>query len=183
MVAALMVERGIHHVVVADRNGIVGVVSSLDLVRTFLPDDRRCSGLTHHANARIPTRVGVLLNALYVGALAASPLLAPGAHLSGGIGEEDQERMRLSQNLYNLRLTFAEAGTGAYLTGVDVLIEPLGPGRPFGPYKDCGPLLHVVLGPGPYRVRATYRGIDRTVDVRIAKGTSASTLYWPILPD
>ncbi|SEA55046.1 cyclic nucleotide-binding/CBS domain-containing protein [Variovorax sp. YR216] len=41
MVAALMVERGIHHVVVTDRNGIAGVVSSLDFVRTFLPDERR----------------------------------------------------------------------------------------------------------------------------------------------
>ena len=41
MVAALMVERGIHHVVVTDRNGIAGVVSSLDFVRTFVPDDRR----------------------------------------------------------------------------------------------------------------------------------------------
>lgn len=127
--------------------------------------------------------LAVLLSALSAGAPAASPLLAPGAHRSGGIGEEDQERMRLSQNLYNLRLTFAEAGTGAYLTGVDVLIEPLGPGRAFGPYKDCGPLLHVALAPGAYRVRATYRGIARTIEVRIAKGTSASTLYWPILPD
>lgn len=41
MVAALMVERGIHHVVVTDRNGIAGVVSSLDFVRTFVADDRR----------------------------------------------------------------------------------------------------------------------------------------------
>ena len=37
MVAALMVERGIHHVVVTDRSGIAGVVSSLDFVRTFMP--------------------------------------------------------------------------------------------------------------------------------------------------
>ena len=37
LVAALMVERGIHHVVVTDRHGIAGVVSSLDFVRTFLP--------------------------------------------------------------------------------------------------------------------------------------------------
>jgi len=41
VVAALMVERGIHHVVVTDRHGIAGVVSSLDFVRTFIPDDRR----------------------------------------------------------------------------------------------------------------------------------------------
>ncbi|SEA55016.1 hypothetical protein [Variovorax sp. YR216] len=128
----------------------------------------------------------VLLNALCAVALAlpaASPVLAPGAHVSGGIGEEDQQRMQLSRTLYNLRLTFAETGTGAYLTGVDVLIEPLGPGRMLGPFKDSGPLLYVVLAPGAYRVRATYRGIVRTINVRIAKGTSAATLYWPILPD
>lgn len=41
MVAALMVERGIHHVAVSDRNGIVGVVSSLDFVRTFVPEGLR----------------------------------------------------------------------------------------------------------------------------------------------
>lgn len=41
MVAALMVERGIHHVIVTDRNGIAGVVSSLDFVRTFLPAPER----------------------------------------------------------------------------------------------------------------------------------------------
>lgn len=35
VVAALMVERGIHHVVVTQGGGIVGVVSSLDFVRTF----------------------------------------------------------------------------------------------------------------------------------------------------
>jgi len=34
-VAALMVERGIHHVIVIDGNGIAGVVSSLDFVRAF----------------------------------------------------------------------------------------------------------------------------------------------------
>lgn len=34
-VAALMVERGIHHVVVTDGTGIAGVVSSLDFVRRF----------------------------------------------------------------------------------------------------------------------------------------------------
>lgn len=41
MVAGLMIERGIHHVIVTDRNGIAGVVSSLDFVRTFLPATER----------------------------------------------------------------------------------------------------------------------------------------------
>ncbi len=35
-VARLMVERKIHHVVVTKDDGIVGVVSSLDFVRTFV---------------------------------------------------------------------------------------------------------------------------------------------------
>jgi len=40
-VAELMVERNVHHVVVVDRNGIAGVVSSLDFVRTFVPEYNR----------------------------------------------------------------------------------------------------------------------------------------------
>ena len=35
-VARLMVEHQIHHVIVSDRSGIVGVVSSMDFVRTFV---------------------------------------------------------------------------------------------------------------------------------------------------
>ena len=37
-VARLMIESKIHHVVVIDSDGIAGVVSSLDFVRTFLRD-------------------------------------------------------------------------------------------------------------------------------------------------
>ena len=37
-VARLMIDSKIHHVVVADSEGIAGVVSSLDFVRTFLRD-------------------------------------------------------------------------------------------------------------------------------------------------
>lgn len=35
-VAKIMVTRGIHHVVVADSKGIVGIVSALDFVRQFI---------------------------------------------------------------------------------------------------------------------------------------------------
>lgn len=37
-VARLMIERKVHHVVVTDNEGIAGVVSSFDFVRTFLRD-------------------------------------------------------------------------------------------------------------------------------------------------
>lgn len=44
LVASLMVEQGVHHVVVTDRKGLAGVVSSLDFVRTFVPQNRRADG-------------------------------------------------------------------------------------------------------------------------------------------
>lgn len=37
-VARIMVTRGIHHVVVADEKGIVGIVSALDFVKQFIED-------------------------------------------------------------------------------------------------------------------------------------------------
>ena len=37
-VARLMIEGKIHHVVVTDSDGIVGMVSSMDFVKTFLRD-------------------------------------------------------------------------------------------------------------------------------------------------
>ncbi|WLI90729.1 CBS domain-containing protein [Massilia sp. R2A-15] len=37
-VARIMVTRGIHHVVVADGKGIVGIVSALDFVKQFVED-------------------------------------------------------------------------------------------------------------------------------------------------
>jgi CBS domain-containing protein len=38
-VARHMMERGIHHVVVVEDDSLVGVVSSLDFVRTFVDSD------------------------------------------------------------------------------------------------------------------------------------------------
>lgn len=113
-------------------------------------------------------------------ALAApSSVLAPGAHASGGIGYEGQQEMQAKQGLYNLRLTFAEAQTGANVAGVTVTIEPTGQNAPFGPFADCGPLFYVALSPGVYRVVASYAGLTRTKTVRVGKGTTQVTLYWP----
>lgn len=108
---------------------------------------------------------------------------APGAHASGGIGQEDQERMRLTQALYNLRIAFAEAGTGAYLADVEVTITPIGPGPSYGPFREVGPLLYVVVAPGTYRIHATCGGLTRTADVKVGRGATALTLYWPQTSD
>jgi hypothetical protein len=107
------------------------------------------------------------------------PVLAPGSHSSGGISYEGQQEMQSKQGLYNLRLTFAEAQTGAYLAGVTVTLEPEGRSAPWGPFADCGPLFYVALSPGVYRVVATYAGLTRTKTLRVGKGATQATLYWP----
>ena len=113
-------------------------------------------------------------------ALAAPlPVLAPGAHASGGVSFEGQQEMRANQDLYNLRLTFAEAQTGAYLAGVTVTIEPADKSAPWGPFADCGPLFHVALTPGVYRVVASYAGLTRSKAIRVGKAATQATLYWP----
>lgn len=107
------------------------------------------------------------------------PVLAPGAHASGGVSYEGQQEMQANQDLYNLRLTFAEAQTGAFLAGVTVTIEPANKSAPLGPFTDCGPLFHVVLSPGVYRVIASYAGLTRSKTIRVGKAATQATLYWP----
>jgi hypothetical protein len=111
------------------------------------------------------------------------PVLAPGAYLSGGVGEGGQQDMQATRDLYNLRLTFAEAGTGAYIAGVSVVIEPVGHGPLYGPFTDCGPLFHMVLGPGAWRVSVTHEGRTQTRIFRLGKGgATQATFYWPAPP-
>ncbi len=111
-------------------------------------------------------------------ALAASALPVPGASLSGGIGSEEQRTMRAARDLYNLRLTFAVAGSGAFLAGIPVKIERLDRIRAFSPYRDSGPLLYVRLEPGTYRVSATYGGETQAKTVRIGNGATELVFYW-----
>lgn len=111
-------------------------------------------------------------------AFAAPVVLAPGASTNGGIGNEEQQAMQVTRDLYNLRLTFAEARSGAYLTGVSVTIEGTGRAASFGPYRDTGPLFYVHLDPGAYRVSATYAGSTQTRTVRIERGAVEAVFYW-----
>jgi hypothetical protein len=87
--------------------------------------------------------------------------------------------MHLTRDLYNLRLTFAEAGRGAYVADVTLMIEPVGPGARYGPFMDCGPLFHVVVKPGTYRVSATHAGLTVVKTLQVGKGATLGTLYWP----
>jgi len=135
-------------------------------------------------NTRTSARLGaamlVALQGVSGPAIAVSPVLVPGAHASGGISYEGQQEMQATQDLYNLRLTFAEAQTGAYVAGVTVSVEAADRSASYGPFADCGPLFYVALSPGVYRVSASYAGLMRTKTIRVGRAVTQATLYWPV---
>ncbi len=112
-------------------------------------------------------------------AQTAPALPSAGAHLSGGIGEEERLQMRDARDRYNLRLVFAQARSGAYLAGVDVAIDRPGAQVALGPYDAVGPWFFVRLDPGTYRIRATYDGVTQTRTVRVGRAASERVFYWP----
>ena len=101
-----------------------------------------------------------------------------GFHISGGIGEEGRAAMRAERKAYNLHLAFAQAGSGEYLSGVTVNIQPAGRKEALGPFEDTGPLLYVKLKPGHYRIQATYQGVTQTQSVDVGAAAVDRVLYW-----
>ena len=79
-------------------------------------------------NTRKPTSrllaMLLVLQGIAGSAIAATPVLAPGAYSSGGISDESRQEMLATRELYNLQATFAEARTGAYVAGVTIWSNP-----------------------------------------------------------
>jgi len=76
------------------------------------------------------------------------------AVLHGGVGLDDRNAMQQASSRYNLRLTFATKGSGAYLSGTRVLIgERQGTSRV--DTIASGPWLFARLPAGDYVVTAT----------------------------
>jgi hypothetical protein len=118
--------------------------------------------------------------ASYAGALLAAASLALGAAqavaapvqeargevraLHGGVGEEDRSAMERSAGEYNLRLTFARQGSGAYLSQVRVVIRNA-QGAVMLDTISSGPWLFARLPQGQYIAEATEA--DRTLTQKI----------------
>ena len=131
---------------------------------------------------------GIACRALIACALATgSAALAQGAgleprvqnnvqYVTGGVGTEQQEALNaLHQQGYNLRLVFAERGTGAYLANVHVVLADAG-GRTVLDTVADGPALYAKLPSGRYQVLAEHKGIRQTRNV--TAGGGEVTLYW-----
>ena len=101
-----------------------------------------------------------------------------GIFISGGIGLDERQEMYANRDRYNLRLSLAKP-TGAYITGVDVSIEPLSANGTAMHCPDAGPLLFLSLIPGKYRISAAFEDKTQVLTVKVSPGASERVLYWP----
>jgi hypothetical protein len=101
-----------------------------------------------------------------------------GKFITGGIGLDEREEMYANRNQYNLRLSFAKA-TGAYISSVDLSIEPVSGNGAAMQFHDAGPLLFVRLIPGKYRVSATFEDKRQVLTVSLGSTGLERVLYWP----
>ncbi len=130
---------------------------------------------------RTALRIALMILALPVPAVAvASGDPQPGAFQTGGAGSEEREALAMVAADYNVRLTFAEAKSGAYIADVGVEIDALDGGELHRSYAGCGPLFYVRLDPGRYRLRLLRQGqADQAVELTVkATATVQRVFYW-----
>lgn len=112
---------------------------------------------------------------------AAPPPLAHGEFISGGAGSEERETLFAQASLYNLQLTFAETGTGAYVADVQVKLDAETDEGLHRVYRASGPLFYVNLAAGRYRLALSRSGQNEQImTVTVAgQATQARVIYWP----
>jgi len=98
------------------------------------------------------------------------------AYVSGGVGEEERAALLAVRDEYNVRLTLAEKGSGAFLFGALVTVTDAA-GRQLAQAAARGPWLFAQLPPGQYTIAAEYEGTTSTQTVRVAQG-AARDLYF-----
>ena len=101
-----------------------------------------------------------------------------GIFISGGIGLDERQEMYANRDRYNLCLSLAKA-TGAYISGVDVSIEPLSAKGTAMHCPDAGPLLFLSLITGKYRISATFEDKTQVLTVNVSPIASERVLHWP----
>lgn len=101
---------------------------------------------------------------------------------SGGIGEEEQEKLRTEAPDFNLHMTFAEKISGAYLTDIAVTIRNNAGATVLATTSE-GPWFFARLPEGRYRITvglAAAAGEEQTRVLQISRGKTAKLhFYWP----
>ncbi|HEU4844531.1 MAG TPA: hypothetical protein VFT05_09730, partial [Burkholderiaceae bacterium] len=125
----------------------------------------------------VPSCMALLLAACLVtpGAVAAAENVP---FLNGGVGSDQQQEMLAVRKDYNLLLTFATRGSGAFVADVHLTVTDHA-GKPVLQVNGAGPLLYARLAPGSYKVEATARGLTQAQAATIPKqGPRELYFYW-----
>ena len=103
------------------------------------------------------------------------------AYFSGGVGDEEEQRLLARQGEFNLKLLFT-LNEGNYLAGVDVGIAD-GSGRKVIQAVAEGPYFMANLPAGQYTVTATRDGKTVTRKVQVGtRGLRTEHMRWPSNP-
>lgn len=101
-------------------------------------------------------------------------------YVSGGNGMEERQALDEVAGDYNLKLVFAEQGSGAYLADVKLLIMNMNGQKILEAVSD-GPWFFVKLTPGRYKITAESGGKSQAQQAKVGGGRQTQLhFYWPI---
>jgi hypothetical protein len=95
--------------------------------------------------------------------------------VSGGVGDQEQERLKEVAKDFNLRVTLANPA-GEYLGGAHLEIRDRG-GKTVLQAESEGPLFFAKLAPGSYTVKASEAGDAEQKTVEVGSGTQTAVLF------
>lgn len=98
-------------------------------------------------------------------------------YMNGGIGADDQARLKDAAKDYNLHLLFSETKEGAYISNVNLKITDAH-GKEAFVLPNAGPMTNVKLPAGQYRIAATYHGETKTESVNVGKEARNLSFNW-----
>lgn len=125
-----------------------------------------------------------LLVAGMFGQLVAAPIQETRggvAVMHGGVGFEERAALEQKAADYNLKLTFARKGSGAYLFGVKVVVRNK-QGAAVIDTTASGPLLLARLPDGEYTITATEQDVALTQTIAIKGGARRDWVFRFELP-
>jgi len=109
---------------------------------------------------------------------AATPRVEGGiTYVTGGVGEREQVALQSVRNEYNLRITLAEKGSGAFLAGALVTIAD-GTGRRMGLVTAHGPWLYARVAPGNYTIEVEYEGTRAQQKLLVLPGAAREAYFY-----
>lgn len=129
--------------------------------------------------------IGLIVLSLWIliPAASAGAMLQQGTEndipfVSGGVGDEEQCRLKEMAGDYNVKMVFA-AMSGAYLTDVNVTIRNA-QGQTVMDQDFGGPWVYMKLPPGTYDISADLNGIKKEQQVTVGGKLKKVLFHWKV---